>query len=278
MFMNKTKKILAMIFVVVLSISMISTTNVSAAKKVKLNKTKATIYVGKTITLKLKNNKKKVKWTTSNKKIATVNKKGKVKGKKAGKVTITAKVGKKKYKCKVTVKKQEVKNEINTVKKNTTYGSISGNITYYYNRYQGNKADTGAYVILVPTDGTASNANLNLYSSSYELEKNHIYIVRADGIGNYKINHVPTGTYKVLMFSSKTSTGDWFNVYDDTLSDAPDSYYDSIAQYFYPQYLNMNTAMAFAKSVSYHKYYRTQITIYENEETYLSHDFGITYI
>lgn len=274
--MNKTKKILAMIFVVVLSISMISTTNVSAAKKVKLNKTKATIYVGKTVTLKLKNNKKKVKWTTSNKKIATVNKKGKVKGKKAGKVTITAKVGKKKYKCKVTVKKQKVKNEINT--KNTTYGSISGNITYYYNRYQGNKADTGAYVILVPTDGTASNANLNLYSSSYELEKNHIYIARVDGIGNYKINHVPTGTYKVLMFSSKTSTGDWFNVYDDTLSDAPDSYYDSIAQYFYPQYLNMNTAMAFAKSVSYHKYYRTQITIYENEETYLSHDFGITYI
>ena len=81
--MNKTKKILAIIFVVVLSISMIPVTNVRAAKKVKLNKTKATIYVGKTVTLKLKNNKKKVKWTTSNKKIATVSKKGKVKGKKA---------------------------------------------------------------------------------------------------------------------------------------------------------------------------------------------------
>ncbi len=104
--MKATKKLLALIFVIVLSISMIPTTNVSAAKKVKLNKTKATIYVEKTVTLKLKNNKKKVKWTTSNKKIATVSKKGKVKGKKAGKVTITAKVGKKKYKCKVTVKKK----------------------------------------------------------------------------------------------------------------------------------------------------------------------------
>lgn len=102
--MNKTKKLLAMMLVVVLSISIIPTTNVSAAKKVKLNKTKATIYVGKTVTLKLNNNKKKVKWTTSNKKVATVSKKGKVKGKKAGKATITAKVGKKKYKCKVTVK------------------------------------------------------------------------------------------------------------------------------------------------------------------------------
>ena len=40
-----------------------------------------------------------------NKKIATVTKKGKVKGKKSGKATITATVGKKKYKCKIIVKK-----------------------------------------------------------------------------------------------------------------------------------------------------------------------------
>ena len=105
--MKTTKKLLALIFAVVLSFSMIPTTNTNAANKVKLSKTKATIYVGKTVTLKLKNNKKKVKWTTSNKKIATVSKKGKVKGKKAGKVTITAKVRKKKYKCKITVKKKQ---------------------------------------------------------------------------------------------------------------------------------------------------------------------------
>ena len=105
--MERTKKFLAVVLALVLSISLLPTTGVSAAsKKVKLNKTKATIYVGKTVTLKLKNNKKKVKWSTSNKKVATVTKKGKVKGKKAGKATITAKVGKKKYKCKITVKKK----------------------------------------------------------------------------------------------------------------------------------------------------------------------------
>jgi hypothetical protein len=54
--------------------------------------------------LKLKNNTKKIKWSTSNKKVATVTSKGKVKAKKAGKATITAKVGSKKYTCKVTVK------------------------------------------------------------------------------------------------------------------------------------------------------------------------------
>lgn len=78
-----------------------------AAAKVKLNRKKVTITVGKSVTLKVKNTKKKVKWSTSNKKVATVNKKGKVTGKKAGKATITAKVGKQKYKCKVTVKKKQ---------------------------------------------------------------------------------------------------------------------------------------------------------------------------
>lgn len=104
--MNKTKKVLAVVLAFVLSLSLLPANNVSAAsKKVKLNKTKATVYVGKTVTLKLKNNKKKVKWSSSNKKVATVSKKGKVKGKKIGKAIITAKVGKKKYKCKITVKK-----------------------------------------------------------------------------------------------------------------------------------------------------------------------------
>ena len=79
-----------------------------AKAKPKLSKKKATITVGKTLKLKVKHA-KKVKWSSSNKKIATV-KKGIVKAKKAGIVIITAKVVKKKLKCKVTViekKKQE---------------------------------------------------------------------------------------------------------------------------------------------------------------------------
>lgn len=77
-----------------------------AASKPTLSAAKVTLKVGKTKKLKVKNvGKKKVTWTSSNKKVATVSKTGKVKAKKAGKATITAKVGKKKLKCKVTVKK-----------------------------------------------------------------------------------------------------------------------------------------------------------------------------
>ena len=81
--------------------------------KVKLNKTKSTMTIGKKQTLKAtvtpkKASSKAVVWKSSNKKVATVTSKGVVKAKKAGTVTITAtaKDGSgKKASCKVTVKK-----------------------------------------------------------------------------------------------------------------------------------------------------------------------------
>lgn len=102
------KRILA---ILLLSLLLASTT-IEAATKIKMNKTKLNVNVGKTATLKMVGIKKsdKVKWKTSNKKIATVSQKGKVKGIKKGKATITATVNKKKYKCVVTVKK--VKKEV----------------------------------------------------------------------------------------------------------------------------------------------------------------------
>lgn len=79
-----------------------------AAPKLKLNKTKATVYVGKTVTLKVSGASGKVTWKSKNKKIATVKKvtgrSAKVTVKKAGKTTITAKIGKKSATCSITAK------------------------------------------------------------------------------------------------------------------------------------------------------------------------------
>ncbi len=80
------------------------------AAKIQLNKKKATVYVGKSVQLKLKGTKTKVKWSSSRNSVAKVSPKGKVTGKKAGKAVITAKVKKKKYKCTVTVKKKKIIN------------------------------------------------------------------------------------------------------------------------------------------------------------------------
>lgn len=93
--------------------------NADAKAKPKLNKKKITIKVGKTKKLKIKNLKgKKVKWKTSNKSVVKIKKTKKknvvqLKGKKAGTATVTAKIGKKKYKCKVTVKGAKKNNSSN---------------------------------------------------------------------------------------------------------------------------------------------------------------------
>lgn len=116
--MKKQFKWLSVILAVILTLSLTSGISVEAAKVAKLNRKKITVRVGKTFKLKVKNNKKKVRWKTSNKKIATVSKRGQVKGKKPGKAIITAKVGKKRLKCRVVVKRK--KNSVVTPTKNPT--------------------------------------------------------------------------------------------------------------------------------------------------------------
>lgn len=76
---------------------------VSAASKTALNYKKKTLTKGRTLKLKVKGTKKKVKWSSSKKKVASVNAKGKVTAKSKGKAVITAKVGAKEYRCKITV-------------------------------------------------------------------------------------------------------------------------------------------------------------------------------
>ena len=78
---------------------------------VTLDKTSATVYTGKTVTLKAASNDtaKTVTYTTSNKAVATVSSTGVVKGVKAGTAVITANCGNATATCKVTVKAPSVK-------------------------------------------------------------------------------------------------------------------------------------------------------------------------
>ena len=117
--MNKMKRILTIVLTLALIVTMMpmNLTNVNARTTTRLSSKKIVLQVGKTKKLKVKNKPAgvKVTWKSSKKKVATVSKKGKVKAKKAGKTTITAKVGKKKYKCRVIVR-----NKTNNVSQNVT--------------------------------------------------------------------------------------------------------------------------------------------------------------
>ena len=104
--MNRRIVYLALIIMLV---SLCLQPTVFSKPKTRLNHKKITLTVGQTKKLKIKNKPKgtKVKWTSKNKDIAKVTKKGKVVAKHCGRTIVIAKVRKKKYKCKVTVIKKK---------------------------------------------------------------------------------------------------------------------------------------------------------------------------
>ena len=114
-------------------------------QEIELSKEKLTIAKGISKKLKVVYDSKteyidgSLKWTSSNKKIATVSSSGKVKAKKPGKCTITCKLPNgAKAKCKITVKKNEYKG-ISLSKCNAHDGRY-GNIHFEVNKayYKGN--------------------------------------------------------------------------------------------------------------------------------------------
>ena len=72
----------------------------------KLNKTAVTLKVGQTYQLKLSGTNQKITWKSSNSKIVTVNKTGKLFAKSAGNATITAQVNGIRFVCKVKIQKK----------------------------------------------------------------------------------------------------------------------------------------------------------------------------
>jgi len=110
---NIIKKSITTVIIMALALTLAMPVTAQAAKKKtpKISKTKVTMTITKkktkpAVQLKVKNvSAKNVKWTTSNKKVATVSKNGKVVAKKKGSAVITVKVkGSKTLRCKVTVK------------------------------------------------------------------------------------------------------------------------------------------------------------------------------
>ena len=117
-YINRFKKVVRMCLVILIIVTVanasffnaisfndLSVDSVKAGSKVNIGKKKLYMYEGQAV--KLKN--KKYTWKSSNKKVVTVNKKGKIKAKTAGtaKVTASKKIGKKikKSTCKIYVGK-----------------------------------------------------------------------------------------------------------------------------------------------------------------------------
>lgn len=214
---NKVSRILALLMVslALLSAPVLSesidtpfavTASAAAKKTPVLSAKKKTVYYKGSTTLKVKNYTKKVKWSTSNKKVAKVNSKGKVTAVGLGTCTITAKVGSKKLKCKVTVKDRNVSSSV-SFKVNSGYfvkGESSATVTVKPKKYNAAKAT----VYIQNAEGKT------VYKKTLtKLTKGKKYTFTWNG-KNSKGNYVSGGSYRVkVKIGKKESYSSYLTFY-----------------------------------------------------------------
>lgn len=154
----------------------------SKASAVRLKDTSATVYYKDTVTLKVLNTEKTVTWSSSNTKIAKVSSKGVVTGVSLGSCTITAKVGSKTLKCKITVKDRN--------------SSATAAL----------KVKGGGYFIK-----GESTAVAKFKLKSYDCAKVYAYIKNSNGDTVYKktLSKVKKGEYYSFTWNGKNSDGEY---------------------------------------------------------------------
>ena len=219
-----------------------------------LSKSELSLGIGETVnliaTVSPGNVETTLTWSSSDDFVVEVNDQGKVTAKSEGDAVIKVEAPNGVLAvCNVTVK-------IKT-------GKVTGTVTYKYNNYVGNKADTGALVILVSKSVTSLPDSLGLGLISGLPEG--CYGKKVDGSGNYTFDNVPTGEYYLIIVSKNTNEnmdrvtgyGSWGGAYS-LFSDE-----------------GKENALLHAKL---HKTRTTSITVLDGQTTTYSYDFGITYI
>lgn len=226
--------VLMLVFVVVGFSATLHSEVEAASKKMKLSATSKKLDVGKSFTLKIYTRgdsvldskgrlavmddkddihywfdyKTKATWKSSNPKVATVSSKGKVTAKKKGAATITAKVGKTTYKCKVTVLRP-ISKKLLKFEEIPTAGNGFG----------------GAGLAYKITNNNDYTVEFTLYGRFYAMNKNKGYKYEWTKKENWY-----SGLYVLepgeSIFMSKDTPCDNFYKFDDgTLSKYPDEYY-----------------------------------------------------
>ena len=112
--MEKQKRIIASVLALCLLAASLPQLAAKAEAKKMPAKGSVSLHVGESATLTLKKCKKKIRWKTSNKKVAAIKGKKKsvrITAKAVGTAKVTARVGKKKYTCKVVVKAKDSQND-----------------------------------------------------------------------------------------------------------------------------------------------------------------------
>lgn len=208
--MKNAKKIVAFMFVFLLVLEILP---IQSDAAVKINVKKKTITVGGSVTLRIKGTKKKVKWSSSNKKVATVSSKGVVKGKRVGKTTITAKVAKKSLKCKITVKgnvttrEKDYSNKVKIVNEYTLPDGIG-----WYTRHFMIVKNTSDVTVDISTSSVAYSSDGSIISAA----SSSLYAI---GAGCTSILYEPFETNKEVAFYETQIKAKASNYYKSVIQD-----------------------------------------------------------
>lgn len=144
-------------------------------------------------------------------------------------------------------------------------GTVTGEVTWLYNNFIGNKPDKGAPVILISTKVKSLPDRLGYGISLENLDlPEGVYTTTVTGTGNYTFDNVPIGDYYLVIISNNTNektdqvtgSGSWGEAYA-LFSEQGQEY-----------------ALTTAKL---HKTRSTKIKVSDGETTNYSYDFGMTY-
>lgn len=194
------------------------------AAKPSLSSKKVAVTIGDTITISLNNaGSDNIKWSSSNKKVAAVKGIGNqaiIIGKKKGTATITAKCGKLKAKCKVTVKKGKTSKSVSLP--DEVYNAVKGRwykeASYIgcdikFTRTKLTRYERGSHKVLKEYNLISveklQNGFWGLYKNQYKL--------------TFKINNSYGGSFFYISKEDR-SLGEGFDYFEDYFGDGKISY------------------------------------------------------
>ena len=142
-------------------------------------------------------------------------------------------------------------------------GSISGNVTYKYNNYVGNKPDTGTVVFLISQKVTSLPDSV-AYGWTFGLSNYEgVYATEVDGNGKYILDDIPVGDYYIVLISDNTNSG---------MKDAGALYWGPVYNMFSTEGKKNADSEAYLSKIKY-----ASVSILNEKTTTFSYDFGITH-
>lgn len=147
-----------------------------------------------------------------------------------------------------------------TIKQKT--GAVTGNITYKYNDYVGNKPDTGAVVYLIATNTTSLPDTVAGFFYNDKDDNDGIYTTKVDGTGTYTFENIPIGEYYIIVGS--------YNVSNFSRGSGLDFGYEVYKMFSANGQELANLQAQTGKVTS------SKITITADKTVTFSHDFGVS--